>query len=140
MRRAGLRSGNASPNCRRLPPRLLASLCRAIGGGYRGLLIDLPDNSVSDISMRSTGFHPGVWDEILRVAMPGCVITVSGPRDYWLGYYRDLRNLKIISGYERLSNPLPVVLPVRTPDGRWSPSPLPNIIFTIRLGGNETLL
>jgi len=74
--------------------------------------------------------------------MPGCVLTVSGPREYWLGYYMDLRNFKIISGYQEIGPPLPAVLPSRYPDGRWSPSPssLPNIIFTIRLGGNETLL
>jgi RHS repeat-associated protein len=108
-------------------------------GTIRGITTDLRSQSVSDISIRSVGMNTQIWEEILRIAKPGCVVTFSGPATYWKSYYKDIKNLKVISGYQQLSTTSNAILPSRHPDGKWNPSPVASLIFTVRLRGNETV-
>ena len=77
-------------------------------GVRRPLTQTLPDNSVSDFSIRSSPISAVTWKEISRLAKPGAVLTIAHHTEGVKRIYNKINSLEVYDSFESINRIIPL--------------------------------
>ena len=106
----------------------------------RAYTSDLASHTVSDICIRNSPIYPVTWREIVRLAIPGTVVTIATTQRHALQIYNDIQDGNLIEGWHQISHPISFKFsdqnsgfPVPV---HMLPEDLRPVMFTVQLKGN----